>query len=86
LQKQKKGPTKGLYNFKVVFFSPDFDHRANQKVALMMDGLDPLLFKSDGHNSLIATLLTERKTYWHFIQASNVLCHLCCYKLRFHHH
>jgi hypothetical protein len=65
LAKTKKGPTKGLYNFKVVIFifSPDFDHHANQKVALMMDGLDPLLFKSDGHDSLIATLLTERKTH-----------------------
>lgn len=71
---KKKRPIKGLYNFKVVilFFSPDFDHHANQKVALTMDGLDPFLLKSDGHDSLIATLLAERKTCRHLTQASNV--------------
>ncbi len=34
-----------------------------------MDGLDPLLPKSNGHNPLVATLLAERKTRHHLAQA-----------------
>jgi hypothetical protein len=35
----------------------------------MMDGLDPSPPKSDGHNSLVATLLVECKTCCHLAQA-----------------
>jgi hypothetical protein len=38
-----------------------------------MDGLDPLLPKSNGHNPLVVTLLTQRKTYHHFVQIPQFL-------------
>jgi len=34
-----------------------------------MDGLDPFPPKSNGHNPLVATLLTEHKRYHHLTQA-----------------
>jgi hypothetical protein len=88
IAKTKKGPTKGLYYFKVVIliFPPNFNHRANQKVALMMDGLDPLSFKSNGHYSLVVTMLAEHKTCRHLTQALDVLHRLYYSELRFHHH
>lgn len=35
----------------------------------MMDGLDPMLPKSNGHNLLVAILLAKRKTHCHLAQA-----------------
>jgi len=35
----------------------------------MMDGLDPLLPKSNGHDYLVATLFAKHKTCLHLIQA-----------------
>jgi len=66
----KKGLAKGACNLGLFlkFFLLDFNHHANQEVVLTMDGLDPLLPKSNGHNPLVITLLTERKTYHHFVQ------------------
>jgi hypothetical protein len=54
---------KGLYNFKVViiFSSLDFNHHVNQETTLMMDGLDPLLPKNDGHDFLVVILFVNAK-------------------------
>jgi hypothetical protein len=62
---------KGLYNFKaiIVFFSPDLNHCANLEATLMMDGLDPLSPKNDGHDFLVVTLFVECKTHCHFTRA-----------------
>jgi hypothetical protein len=87
IAKTKKGPMKGLYNVKVVIFFPlDLNHCAKQKDTLMMDGLNPLSSKSDGHNSLVATLLAKCKAHHHLTQASNVFRHLHCGRLKFHRH
>jgi hypothetical protein len=39
----------------------------------MMDGLDPSPPKNDAHDSLVATLLVERKTCCHLAQAPQCL-------------
>jgi hypothetical protein len=85
--KKKRGePMRGLYNFKVVvFFSPNLNHHANQETTLMMDGLDPLLPKINGHDFLVVTLFVEHKTHHHFTQVP-IFHHLCCSKLKFHLH
>jgi hypothetical protein len=54
---------KGLYNFKVVivFSSLDLSHHVNQESTLMMDGLDPLLPKNNGHDFLVVILFVDAK-------------------------
>ncbi len=54
---------KGLYNFKVVivFSFLDLNHHVNQETTLMMDGLDPLLPKNDGHDFLVVILFVNAK-------------------------
>jgi hypothetical protein len=87
LQKQKKGQQQAFIILRLlVIFSLDLNHCANQKATLMMDGLDPLLSKNNGRNSLIATLFAKRKTCHHFTQALDVLRHLRCGGLKFHCH
>jgi hypothetical protein len=74
-KKKKKGPLKGLCNFRVVIciYWPDFNRHSNREAILMMDGLDFSSPKSDGHDYLVVTLLAKCKTCLHLTQAPNCL-------------